>query len=89
MNPARLLLDVLYRFDFPMWAIMKLAPQFTYTLVAVPSSLVPTLSPEARAELEESIQSMLPVRPRRLGLLNEGATQGTQIQLCWLLFSSR
>jgi len=79
-KPPRRLLDTLYRFDFPMWAIMKLAPKFTYTLVAVPSSLVPTLSPEARAELNESIQSMLPVRPRRLGVLNEGNTQGTQIQ---------
>lgn len=79
-NPPRLLLDILYRFDFPMWTIMKLAPKFTYTLVAVPSSLVPTLSPEASAELGEIIQSMLPVRPRRLGVLNEGNTQGTQIQ---------
>jgi len=63
-----------------MWAIMKLAPKFTYILVAVPSSLVPTLSPEARAELNESIQRMLPIHPRRLGVLNEGNTQGTQIQ---------
>ena len=79
-KPPRMLLDGLYRVDFPMWAVMKLAPKFTYTLVAVPSSLLPTLSPEARAELEESIQSMLPVRPRRLGVLNEGNTQGTQTQ---------
>jgi pimeloyl-ACP methyl ester carboxylesterase len=79
-NPPRMLLDALYRFDFPMWAIMKLAPKFTYTLMAVPASLVPTLPPEARAELGEAVLSMLPVRPRRLGVLNEGDTQGTQIQ---------
>jgi pimeloyl-ACP methyl ester carboxylesterase len=79
-KPPRILLDALYRADFPMWSIMKLAPKFTYTLVAVPSALVPTLSPEARAELNETIQGMLPVRPRRLGVLNEGNTQGTQTQ---------
>lgn len=79
-NPPRMLLDALYRFDFPMWAMMKLAPTFTYSLVAVPASLVPSLSPEARAELNESIKSILPVRPRRLGVLNEGNTQGTQTQ---------
>jgi pimeloyl-ACP methyl ester carboxylesterase len=79
-NPPRGLLDVLYRFDFPIWAIMKVAPRFTYMLVAVPSSLVPSLAPEARAELREGIQNLLPVRPRRLGALNEGNTQGTPVQ---------
>lgn len=79
-NPPRWLLDALYRFNFPMWVIMKVAPQFTYTLVAVPAALVPTLAPADRAELNEAIQSMLPVSPRRLGVLNEGNTQGTSIQ---------
>lgn len=79
-NPPRILLDALYRFDFPMWSIMKLAPQFMYTLVAVPSSLVSTLSPEDRADLNNSIMNILPVSPRRLGVLNEGNTQGTKIQ---------
>jgi 2-hydroxy-6-oxonona-2,4-dienedioate hydrolase len=75
-----MLLDGLYRFDFPMWVIMKIAPKFTYSIVAIPSSLVPTLALEARTELNEAVQSILPVRPRRLGVLNEGDTQGTQIQ---------
>jgi 2-hydroxy-6-oxonona-2,4-dienedioate hydrolase len=79
-NPPRMLLDALYRFDFPMWLVMKLAPKLMYTLVAVPSSLVPTLSPEDRADLDKSITNILPVSPRRLGVLNEGNTQGTQIQ---------
>jgi 2-hydroxy-6-oxonona-2,4-dienedioate hydrolase len=63
-----------------MWLVMKLAPQFMYTLVAVPAALVPTLAPADRAELNEAIQSILPVSPRRLGVLNEGNTQGTSIQ---------
>jgi pimeloyl-ACP methyl ester carboxylesterase len=79
-NPPRLLLDALYRFDFPIWLITKLVPKFTYTLVAVPESTVAALSPEAKVELAEGIQGLYPVRPRRLGLLNEGNTQGTPIQ---------
>jgi pimeloyl-ACP methyl ester carboxylesterase len=79
-NPPRWLLDALYRFNFPMWVIMKVAPKFTYTLVAVPAALVPTLAPADRAELNEAIQIILPVSPRRLGVLNEGNTQGTSIQ---------
>jgi pimeloyl-ACP methyl ester carboxylesterase len=79
-NPPRLLLDAIYRFDFPMWLILKMAPKFAYTLVAVPESTIMALSPEAKAELAEGVQGILPVRPRRLGLLNEGNTQGTQIQ---------
>ena len=79
-NPPRMLLDALYRFDFPMWMLMRLAPKFMYTIVAVPSSLVPMLSPEDRADLDKSILNMLPVSPRRLGVLNEGNTQGTQIR---------
>jgi pimeloyl-ACP methyl ester carboxylesterase len=59
---------------------MKVAPKFMYTLVAVPSSLVPTLSLEDREALNLAIKSILPVSPRRLGVLNEGNTQGTQIQ---------
>ena len=30
--------------------------------------------------MSAAIESILPVRPRRLGVLNEGNTQGTQIQ---------
>lgn len=79
-NPPRMLLDSLYRSDFPMWLLMKLAPQLMYTLVAVPSSLVPTLPPEDKADLNKSIKNILPVSQRRLGVLNESNTQGTQIQ---------
>ena len=79
-NPPRFLLDALYRFNFPMWAITKLAPKFTYSILAVPSSLVPTLSPEGKARLDEETKGLFPVSLRRLGLLNEGNTQGTQIQ---------
>ncbi|HEV8339974.1 MAG TPA: alpha/beta hydrolase [bacterium] len=78
--PPRLLLDILYRFDFPMWAVMRVAPRVMYYLVAVPASLVPTLPPEERAKLDEAIRIILPVSQRRLGVLNEGKTQSSGVQ---------
>jgi 2-hydroxy-6-oxonona-2,4-dienedioate hydrolase len=80
VGPPRFLLDALYRFDFPMWAVMRLAPRVMYTLVGVPASLVPSLPPEEKAQLDETITNILPASRRRLGVLNEGSTQGAGIQ---------
>ena len=74
--PPRALLDLIYRFDFPMWVIMRLAPKVMHYLVAVPPALVATLPTDDKARLDEAIRMILPVRPRRLGVLNEGKTQG-------------
>jgi pimeloyl-ACP methyl ester carboxylesterase len=63
-----------------MWAVMRLAPKVMYSIVAVPASLVPTLPPEERAKLDEMISIILPVSQRRLGVLNEGKTQGAGTQ---------
>jgi len=73
--PPGLFLDALYRFDFAMWLIMRLAPRFMYRLVGVPPSLIPSLGVDARAQLDEIVESILPTGPRRLGVLNEGRTQ--------------
>ena len=78
--PPRLLLEALYRFDFPTWGVMRAAPKVMYYIVAVPASLVPTLPPEETAKLDEMISIILPVSQRRLGVLNEGKTQGAGIQ---------
>ena len=75
--PPRALLHVVYRFDFPMWATMRLAPKIMHRLVAVPSSLIPSLPPDDKARLDEAIRMILPVSSRRLGVLNEGNTQGS------------
>jgi pimeloyl-ACP methyl ester carboxylesterase len=66
----------MYRFDFPMWAIMRVAPTIMHRL-AVPASLVRSLQREDRARLDEAVQMILPVSSRRLGLLNDGNTQGS------------
>jgi 2-hydroxy-6-oxonona-2,4-dienedioate hydrolase len=77
VTPPRVLLDALYRFDFLMWTIMRLAPRIMHLLVAVPSSLIPSLPPDEKATLDEAIRMILPVSTRRLGVLNEGKTQGS------------
>ena len=49
-------------------------------LVAVPASLVRSLRREDRARLDEAVRMILPVSSRRLGVLNEGKTQGSARQ---------
>ena len=77
VTPPPVVLDALYRFDFLMWTIMRLAPRIMHLLVAVPSSLIPSLPPDEKATLDEAIRMILPVSTRRLGVLNEGKTQGS------------
>ena len=78
--PPRALLDAVFRFDFPMWAIMRVAPRIMHRLVAVPSSLVPLLRTEDKARLDEAVRMILPASSRRLGVLNEGNAQGSARQ---------
>jgi hypothetical protein len=73
--PPRFALEALCRFELTMWLLMRLAPRFTYRLVGIPSSLIPSLTLEQRARLDEVVDSILPAVPRRLGLLKEGQTQ--------------
>jgi 2-hydroxy-6-oxonona-2,4-dienedioate hydrolase len=80
IGPPTALLDAIYRFDFPMWAIMRVAPTIMHRLVAVPPSLVRSLRREDRARLDEAVRMILPVSSRRLGVLNEGKTQGSARQ---------
>lgn len=80
LAPPRFVLDALYRSDLPMWILMRVAPRAMCSLVAVPASLVPSLPPQEKAKLDEAISSILPVTPRRLGVLNEGVTQGSAVQ---------
>jgi 2-hydroxy-6-oxonona-2,4-dienedioate hydrolase len=78
--PPRALLDAVFRFDFPMWAIMRVAPRIMHRLVAVPSSLVPLLRTEDKARLDEAVRMILPASSRRPGVLNDGNTQGSARQ---------
>jgi pimeloyl-ACP methyl ester carboxylesterase len=56
---------------------MKVWPKLTLTIVAVPESLVPTLSPDARANLDRATSGILPVSRRRKGILYDSRNQMT------------
>src|SRR5688572_15587419 len=75
--PPRFVLDALYRFNLPMWLVMRIAPRIMHLLVAVPSSVIQALPADEKARLDEAIDLILPVSRRRLGVLNEGNTQGS------------
>ena len=79
-GPPTALLDAIYRFDFAMWAIMRVAPTIMHYLVAVPAALLPSLQKEDRAKLDEAARMILPVSSRRLGVLNDAKTQGSARQ---------
>ena len=75
VGPSAFLMNVVLRSDFPFWAMMKVAPSTMLKIVAVPASLVPTLQPQDRAQLDATIAKIFPVSQRRLGLLNDAHNQ--------------
>jgi 2-hydroxy-6-oxonona-2,4-dienedioate hydrolase len=68
-------MNVLLRWDFPMWATRKLSPGTMWKLVAVPASLVATLDAADRAELDETIDMIFPVSTRRDGIAYDGRNE--------------
>ncbi len=75
-SPAgtRLLFDTALRFDFLLWAAVKLArPILTPAILGTPRSVVESASADERARLEATLRHILPVSQRRLGLLNDAA----------------
>lgn len=76
-RPARLsrgaafAFDLVLRSDFVFWAGSKLAPTtFIRSILGTPPELV--VSPDEKARMRSMLEHILPVRPRRLGLLNDG-----------------
>ena len=67
------LFDTALRSDFVFWALLRTAPELmTRSLLGTPSAVVAAASPAERARVSEILNSILPVTPRRLGLLNDG-----------------
>lgn len=65
--------DTALRSDFVFWAMLRAAPGLmTRTALGTPTELVAAASPAERQRIAAMLQSILPVRPRRLGLLNDG-----------------
>jgi 2-hydroxy-6-oxonona-2,4-dienedioate hydrolase len=68
------LFETALRSDFLFWAARYLAPQaFIRSILGTPPALVAAAAPAEQARLQETLDRILPVRPRRLGLLNDAA----------------
>jgi 2-hydroxy-6-oxonona-2,4-dienedioate hydrolase len=71
---AAFLFDAVLRSDFLFWAGGKLAPKtFIRSVLGTPPEVAARASAEEQARLQLVINQILPVRLRRLGLLNDAA----------------
>jgi 2-hydroxy-6-oxonona-2,4-dienedioate hydrolase len=69
-----LLFDTALRSDFLFWAGMRLAPStYTRALLGTLPQIVAAASPAERARVAATLESILPVSSRRLGLENDAA----------------
>lgn len=67
-----LLFDTALRFDFPMWLGTRVARSWLIrTVLATPPELVAAATAEDAAAVYRMLDAVLPVRPRRQGLLND------------------
>jgi 2-hydroxy-6-oxonona-2,4-dienedioate hydrolase len=68
------LFDTALRSDFLFWAALRLArPAMMRGLLATAPEALATASPDEQARVEQMLAHILPVSPRRLGLLNDAA----------------
>lgn len=75
---TRLLFDTALRWDFLFWAAQRLAPTLVNrALLATPPAVIAAASPDERARVKRMQRNILPVSPRRLGLLNDAAITST------------
>jgi 2-hydroxy-6-oxonona-2,4-dienedioate hydrolase len=75
---TQLLFDTALRSDFLFWAIIRLAPETVMrSILATAPEVVHRASAEEQARVAETMEGILPVSPRRLGLLNDAAVTST------------
>lgn len=68
------LFDTALQSDFLFWAAPQLAPETVIqAILATPPAVVENASVEERARIQKVLINILPVSPRRLGLLNDAA----------------
>lgn len=66
------LFDTALKSDLLFWALLRAAPSvMTRSLLGTPPEIVAAASPAEKARVAEILGSILPVSPRRLGLLND------------------
>jgi pimeloyl-ACP methyl ester carboxylesterase len=71
---TQFLFDTALRSDFLFWGAIRLAPgMVTRGILATPPAAVAAASAQEKARVDEIMRHILPVSPRRLGLLNDAA----------------
>lgn len=71
---TQFLFDTALRSDFLFWAALRTArPTVTRAILATPPDVVDQASAQEQARVEAVLRGILPVSPRRLGLLNDAA----------------
>jgi pimeloyl-ACP methyl ester carboxylesterase len=74
---AAFMFDLMLRSDLVFWAGSKLAPStFIRSVLGTPPELV--VSPDEKARMRSMLENILPVKPRRLGLLNDAVVVPSQ-----------
>jgi pimeloyl-ACP methyl ester carboxylesterase len=74
-------MNVLLRFDLPMWIAMRASPRTLSNLVAVPWSLVDTLTGAGKAEYDSTVQMLMPISMRRHGMAYDARSQSGALPL--------
>jgi 2-hydroxy-6-oxonona-2,4-dienedioate hydrolase len=78
------LFDTALRSDFLFWALIHAAPDLTIrSILGTPPELVRSAPDEEKAKVDRLMHSILPVAPRRLGLVNDSrvTTQLERLEL--------
>lgn len=80
-GPPAFVMKVLLRFDLPMWIAMRASPRTLSNLVAVPHSLVDTLSGSSKAEYDSTVGMLMPISMRRHGMAYDARSQSGRLPL--------
>ncbi|MBI1892475.1 MAG: alpha/beta hydrolase [Burkholderiales bacterium] len=75
---TQLLFDTALKSDFLFWAAIRFArPTVSQSILATPLSVIDNASNEEKARVDMMMQHILPVSPRRQGLLNDAKVTST------------
>jgi 2-hydroxy-6-oxonona-2,4-dienedioate hydrolase len=75
MAPPAFVMNVVLRYDLPMWAMLRYFPRTSYNLAAVPATYVAGAPADEVQRLSEGMRMILPVRQRSRGMMNDARSQ--------------
>jgi len=74
-GPPAWVMNIVLRWDLPMWLTRQASPKTMWKLVAVPPALVPALDADERAKLEHTVDEIFPVSRRASGIRYDAGNQ--------------